>query len=114
MKKRCHKKDNATRIKVDGRVFSSEKKAQRYIVLKQLLKQDIIRNLRVHPSYLLQAEMKYAGKRERAVRYIADFEYQLKGKMIVEDIREVETQVFKLKRLWFLGKYPKLQLRILH
>lgn len=114
MKQQRRNKYNAIRTKVDGRTFASQMEAQRYLVLKQFLKQGIITNLRVHPSYLLQAELKYAGKKERAVRYIADFEYQQNGKTIVEDVKGVETQVFKLKRKWFIGKYPELELRILH
>ena len=53
------------------------------------------------------------GSRISKVTYIADFEYiNETGETIVEDVKGVETAVFRLKRNLFLRLYPHLRLVI--
>ena len=52
------------------------------------------------PSYTISDETTRQGFRTvREIRYIADFTYRLKnGKKIIEDVKGMQTDVFKLKR----------------
>ena len=52
------------------------------------------------PSYTIADETSKQGFRTvREIRYIADFTYRLKnGKKIIEDVKGMQTDVFKLKR----------------
>lgn len=52
------------------------------------------------PSYKVADETTKQGFRTiREIRYIADFTYRLKdGKKIIEDVKGMQTDVFKLKR----------------
>ena len=52
------------------------------------------------PSYTISDETTKQGFRTvREIRYIADFTYRLKNcKRIIEDVKGMQTEVFKLKR----------------
>lgn len=52
------------------------------------------------PSYTIVDETTKQGFRTvREIRYIADFTYRLKnGKRIIEDVKGIQTEVFKIKR----------------
>ena len=52
------------------------------------------------PSYTIADETTKQGFRTvREIRYIADFTYRLKnGKRIIEDVKGMQTDVFKIKR----------------
>ena len=67
----------------------------------------VIRDLVLQPEFLLQDKFKHKGKTERAVKYTADFKYFdiLRGVYIVEDVKGVETEAFKIKRKLFLKRY---------
>jgi len=52
------------------------------------------------------------GKTVRSIVYKADFEYLEDGQTIIEDVKGVQTPVFKLKMKLFLTGYPKLVLRL--
>ena len=88
----------------DGIKFDSKAEARRYKELVLAQKAGIIRDLELQPEFLLQDKFKYNGKTERAVKYIADFKYfdVSKGVYVVEDVKGVQTEVFKIKRKLFL------------
>ncbi len=92
---------------VDGIIFDSIAEAKRYGELMLLNRAGLIRNLILQPEFLLQDSFKYDGKMERAVKYIADFQYfdVQKGVYVVEDVKGVETEAFKIKRKLFLKRY---------
>ena len=52
------------------------------------------------PSYTISDETTKQGFRTiREIRYIADFTYRLNnGKLIIEDVKGMQTEVFKIKR----------------
>ena len=52
------------------------------------------------PSYTIADETTRQGFRTvREIRYIADFTYRLKdGTRIIEDVKGIQTEVFKIKR----------------
>jgi hypothetical protein len=92
---------------VDGIKFDSRAEAGRYKELRLMEKAGVIRDLVLQPEFLLQDKFKHKGKTERAVKYTADFKYFdiLRGVYIVEDVKGVETEAFKIKRKLFLKRY---------
>ena len=84
---------------VDGIAFDSKKEAARYGELMLLAKAGAIQDPRLQVPFELIP--KQAG--ERAVRYIADFVYTENGKMIVEDVKGVRTDVYKIKKKLMLA-----------
>ena len=99
---------------VDGILFDSRREAHRYGELKLLEKIGLIRNLKLQPRYLLQEKFTHqlTGCKHRAIEYVADFEYEELGKKIVEDVKGMQTDMFKLKAKLFDYKYPDLTLLI--
>jgi len=102
-----YRKYGNKKVIVDGVKFDSKAEAERYRELALLKKAGLIRNLKLQPKFLLQDKFKYNGKTERAISYIADFEYfdVQEGSFVVEDVKGVETEVFKIKRKLFLKQY---------
>jgi len=107
-------KYHARKVTDDGYTFDSQAEHRRYLELKLLQMAGEINNLIVHPSYeLYPSATAPDGTRISKVTYIGDFEYiDQTGETIVEDVKGVETAVFRLKRNVFLRKYPHLRLRI--
>lgn len=97
---------------VDGITFDSKKESQRYCELKLLEKAGEITELELQPKFLLQPPFKKNGETHRAITYTADFTYWSQGEWVVEDVKGMETEVFKLKRKLFEAKYPDLALKI--
>lgn len=83
----------------DGIKFDSIKEKNRYIQLKELVKQGQITNLILQPKIKLQESFKYKNKTIRAIVYIADFSYiDIKtNTKVIEDVKGVKTDVFNLK-----------------
>lgn len=98
-------KYHAVKTEVDGITFDSKKEAEHYAGLKTLEKAGIINNLVLQPRFLLQEPFMCDGKKERKIEYVADFQYEQDGKIIVEDVKGEKTQVYKLKRKLFLYRY---------
>ena len=73
------------KVIVDGKEFDSKKEGNRYKELQNNYK----------------------------IEYVADFKYIENGKKIVEDVKGMQTDVFKLKHKIFEKVYPDLELRII-
>lgn len=84
---------------IDGIAFDSKKEAARYGELQLLDKAGSIQDLRLQVPFELIP--KQAG--ERAARYIADFVYTENGKTVVEDVKGVKTDVYKIKKKLMLA-----------
>jgi hypothetical protein len=94
---------------VDGIRFASKAEAKRYGELKLAERAGEIVNLRRQPRFALTVDgQKYAT-------YVGDFAYQegRKPRLVVEDVKGVETATFKLK--WKLAKalYPAIDWRVI-
>lgn len=97
---------------IDGFTFDSKKEANRYCELKLLKKAGEIEFLELQPRYLLQERFKdYSGKIQRKIEYVADFQYFEYERMVVEDVKGIKTDVYKLKKKLFLFKYPNMIFR---
>jgi len=93
-------KYNATRTKVDGIVFASKKEARRYSELRLLEKIGQVLDLELQPRFPVYiAPLRETGA-VRVFTYIADFRYKDKdtGRIVIEDVKGVKTQVYKLKK----------------
>lgn len=96
---------------IDGITFDSKKESERYLMLKDMLKNKEIEDLQLQPKFLLQDSFKYNGKTEKKIYYIADFSYKREGKLVVEDVKGKKTDVYKIKRKLFLYKYTDIDFR---
>ena len=112
------------KTEVNGIRFDSRKEAKRFEELSYYLEKGYIRNLRLQRDYTLQeAYTKTDGTRVRAIRYRADFTYQVcdipgngealitppdivfyrnwlarGGTTVIEDTKGVRTDVYKIKK----------------
>lgn len=106
-------KYNAKPLEFEGFRFDSKKELKRYLELKMLEKAGKIKDLQLQPVFLLQEGFKRKIT-HRAITYRADFEYiDEKGNRVVEDVKGVETPVFKIKKKLFLKKYRDVIFRVL-
>lgn len=112
------------KTKVDGITFDSQKEARRFIELRSLLKAGRIRNLKLQPQFTIQESyVTPEGERVRAIRYVADFSYEVavhtgaqdgKGNLkpvtywnlAVEDVKSQATRTaqYKLKKKMMLER----------
>lgn len=102
------------RVEADGYKFDSMAERDRYYQLKLMQQAGGISNLRVHPTYVLQEKFKDRdGKTHQAIVYEGDFEYVHDGDVVCEDVKGVETPVFKLKYKLFLARHRNVDLRLI-
>ena len=101
------------KVQIDMYVFDSIAESKRYKELVLLQRAGKISELQLQPKFSLQESFRKKGKTYRKIEYIADFQYEENGKIIVEDVKGKETEVFKLKRKLFEKKYPALELKII-
>lgn len=111
-----------TKVELDGIIFDSRKEANRYWELKMLEKAGQISNLQTQVKYeLISAKyeecdevysrgirkgQKKQGKCiEQACYYLADFVYEMDGKVIVEDAKGMRTKEYIIKRKLMLDRF---------
>ncbi len=97
----------------DGQVFDSVKEFHRWGCLRLLERAGRISDLKRQVKYkLIPAQRDEHGKLiERELSYIADFTYYESGKLVVENCKGCQTEVFKVKKklmLWVHGIRIKL------
>ncbi len=83
--------------------YDSKREAKRATELKLLEKAGIISHLQEQVVYeLIPSQYRIVnGKKkcvERAMKYIADFQYVENGETVVEDVKGFRTEVYKMKR----------------
>lgn len=127
--KRRHK-FNARKVKLDGYTFDSLQERDRYATLRQMEQAKQIVELRVHPLFPLTANGKTIGN------YEADFSYRMEVpvgpgeigeprgrnsggnivycavRLIVEDVKAIQTDLFRWKRKHFEAEYPHCEFRL--
>jgi len=105
-------KYNARKTTVMGKRFDSKAESNRYLVLLEREQQREIYDLTCQPKFLLQEAFRYNDKAERAIYYVADFEYYTPdGDHVVEDVKGAKTKVYGIKRKLFLYRYPHITFR---
>lgn len=98
-------KYHACKTTVNGITFDSRKEAYRYLVLKGMEEDGLIENLRRQVRYELVPASDVDGKHYRPVYYVADFVYREDGREVVEDVKGVRTDVYRLKSKLFARRY---------
>ena len=96
-----YRNQKATRRMLNGtiRTFDSQKEARRYDELALLLKAGKISDLRLQQTFTLQESyISASGDAVRALTYKADFYYTKGVKSIVEDVKGVKTEAYKIKK----------------
>lgn len=101
------------KVQIDMYVFDSIAESRRYKELKLLEQAGEIKELELQPRFLLQESFKKNGKTFRKIEYIADFQYIENGRVVIEDVKGKETEVFKLKRKLFEHEYPEYELKLI-
>lgn len=95
------------KVVYDSIVFDSVKEKNRYMILKQYEEAGAIKKLQLQKSFELIPGFILNGKKIRGIKYICDFYYydnNLK-KYIVEDVKGMRTDVYKIKKKLFEYKY---------
>lgn len=85
-------KYNAKGVDHSGYHFDSTKEYKRYCDLVLLQKAGAISGLVVHPVYQLEVNGMVV------TTYEADFRYMESGEIVVEDVKGMRTDLYKLKR----------------
>ena len=101
-------KYHAKKTVVNGITFDSRKEADRYLVLKGMEEEGAIEDLRRQVRYELVPAFDVGGRHYRAVFYVADFVYMEDGKEVVEDVKGMRTDVYRLKSKLFARRYGKV------
>lgn len=97
-------------VVIDGHRFPSKLEAQRYCELRLLLRAGKIKNLELQPKFELQPAFEKNGEKYRAIYYVADFRYEMNGRVIIEDTKGYKTPEFIMKKKLFEFKYPDLHI----
>nr|UVX95713.1 MAG: Protein of unknown function (DUF1064) [Bacteriophage sp.] len=100
-------KYHAKKTCVDGITFDSRREADRYLILKSMEEDGTIEDLRRQVRYELIPAFDVDGKHFRPVFYVADFVYTEDGKEVVEDVKGMRTDVYRLKSKLFARRYGK-------
>lgn len=96
-----------TKVTVDGITFDSRKEANRYAELKLMQRAGEIKNLQLQHRFILQEGYVFQGKKVQPITYIADFVYydnKIRN-MVVEDVKGMKTDVYKMKKKMFEKRY---------
>lgn len=101
-------KYHAKKTVVDGIPFDSKREADRYLVLKSMEEDGTIEDLRRQVRYELIPAFDVNGVHYRPVFYVADFVYVEDGKEVVEDVKGMRTDVYRLKSKLFARRYGKV------
>lgn len=99
---------------VDGICFDSKAEAARWCVLRAMERAGRIVDLERQVSYvLIKPYARKDGTRCAGIRYRADFRYLEAGtsKTIVEDVKGVATEAYKVKRALLESLYPDMNFR---
>ena len=99
-------KYNAVRTWRHGHWFASKAEARRYTELLLLETAGEITDIELQPTYPLMTPTP-DGSLVSTAKYIADFRYVdiPSGDTVVEDVKGVRTQIYKLKKRWVEAQY---------
>ena len=103
------------KVTVDGIEFDSIKESVRYKHLKMLERAELIKDLKLQTTFILQPSFKKNNKTIRAITYKADFDYITKdNRHIVEDVKSKATEkdkVYRIKRKMLQYKYDNIEFK---
>lgn len=104
---RSYSKYRNEKVYLDGIKFDSNRECQRYIELKTMLNAGLIKDLELQKRFVLQDGYSINGHKVRPITYKADFVYfDVKShKIVVEDVKGMRTDVYKIKKKLFEYKF---------
>jgi hypothetical protein len=96
----------------DGILFASKAEMKRYAELLMLERAGVIHDLERQPRFVLIEPFVHPllGKCH-GLTYVADFRYREGAKQIIEDVKGHITEVYKIKRMLLLLRYPDINFR---
>lgn len=100
------------KVYLDGIRFDSKAEAKRYLILKSMQDEGLIKGLELQPEYEILPTYKKDGKTVRAMKYRADFRYFCGDKLVVEDVKGIETEAFKIKKKLVEYFYPDITITL--
>lgn len=115
MKKRRKNKYGNYKCEYKNMVFDSKNERDRFIFLEECLNRKKIKNLSRQIKFVLQNKYSYydltkqCNRKIGSIIYVADFVYEYKGYVVVEDFKGIETDIFKLKEKLLLKNLKKNQ-----
>ena len=98
-------KYRAVKTEVDGIIFDSKREAARYMELMLLQKAGEISHLELQPSFDCIVNEK------KICSYHADFRYFTANGCVVEDVKGVRTEVYRLKKKLVEALYPGVKIQ---
>jgi hypothetical protein len=90
---------------INGHRFDSKAEASRYSALLMLAAEGKVFDIELQPRFLLQPSFNCRMKLHKSIEYVADFKYRDEYKTVVEDVKGMQTDVYKMKRKMFLKLY---------
>ena len=78
--------------------FDSKKEYLRYIVLEEMQRKREIDGLQRQVPFVLVPSFQLNNIKYKGIKYIADFVYKKDGKIVVEDVKGIRTDVYKIKK----------------
>lgn len=86
------------KVEYKGMRFDSKKEYIRYLILEDMQNKKEITDLQRQVPFKLIPSFELNNKKYRGMKYIADFVYKKNGKLIVEDVKGIKTDVYKIKK----------------
>ena len=104
-------KYNQKKVVISGINFDSKTEAKRYRELLLLEKAGHIKNIKIHPNFVLQKANK--KNREHQISYSPDFRYTRThdGQDVAEEVKSkaTRTEAYSIRRRLFLSKEPYIE-----
>ena len=101
---------------VDGLRFDSKDEAKRFVQLREMERLGKISHLRLQVPFDLLPAQEIDGKKERPVKYVADFVYlDSRGKEVIEDVKSgpTKTKEFIIKRKLMMFVHHKAVVEVM-
>lgn len=101
-----HNKYGNHKVELDGYIFDSKKEARRYAELKLMEKAGEVKDLELQKEFVIQPSfIDGNGKRQTAIKYIADFVYwKVDGDDLIYIIEDVKSPATRKDRVYRLKK----------
>lgn len=101
------------KVQAHGHTFDSMAEYRRYLQLIDMQNCEQIEDLEVHPEFtVLLPFVDNEGKKVRAIKYEGDFMYkEVGGKPVVEDVKGVRTELYRVKVKLFKRFFPGIVFR---
>ena len=95
---KCTSKYNNKKVEYKGMKFDSKKEYLRYLVLEDMQRKGEIEAVQVQVPFVLVPPFQLNNIKYKGMKYIADFVYKKDGKTVVEDVKGMKTDVYKIKK----------------